>query len=123
MDGERREDDAPDPLTNSDLKHELEPGDEDDEHDDLTEQDPRVERHDSCEQMRASELKTVPQRKRKAKAVQQPEAERRDAAIEAPAADVFKCEIDDGQREKRFDQRRKPRPARSEVVCGPDERG
>ncbi len=48
----------------------------------------------------ASELKTVPQRERKAKALQQSEAEGRHAAIEPPAADVFEGEVDDGQGEK-----------------------
>src|SRR6266852_826902 len=68
--------------------------------------------------MRSRELQRFPQGKRETKSVYQAAAEgHHPAALQTAAANnVFKRHVNDGSRDERFDQRRKPKKIRCEIV-------
>src|SRR2546421_8628046 len=117
------QDDRAHALRDGIAKKELECRDQQNEHEKLAKLDADVEGKKRSEQVGAGELQRLPQGEREAKSMYEAEAEgHHPAALQAAAAnDVFKCHINDGNGDERFDQRRKPEEIWREVVGGSDQ--
>ena len=116
MRDEGGEDNRPDPLGYAVAEQQRERRQNDRQHEELTELDADVEREQRRQQVRSRELKRLPQRERKAESMHQAKAERNHpAALDVGAHHILQRHVDDGRRDQRFDERRKPERVGGEV--------
>src|SRR5262245_8541909 len=110
---QRRKNDDPDPFGNHETEQKTQRGDEQRERQQLPELDADVEREQRHEQVRPGELQRLPQGERESESMNQTEPESDhpsapEAVLEAAPDDVFERHIYDGDRDQRFNERRKP---------------
>src|ERR1700730_9791295 len=92
-------------------------------HEQLPELYSDIERQKRREQMRACELKRLPEHERKTEPVHQAESERdHPPALHIATDDVLERHVDNRHRDQRFDERRKPQSGGHESEGGGDQR-